>query len=63
MTAPELAQMVQIMRRDQDTYRQNMTQAARIKADHGERQVDKAVKQILADAPAEPEEVAVHFAQ
>lgn len=49
MTAPELAEMVRYMRTHQIEWHQKMTSAARIKVEHSERAVDKAVQQILGD--------------
>lgn len=58
MTQTEFAWMVKYMRTHQDDRRDHKTDAARIKAEHSERAVDKAVEQILADVPVDEADVA-----
>lgn len=58
MTLPEFAQMVQYMRTHQKEHESHGTAGARIKAEHSERAVDKAVEQILADVPVDEADVA-----
>lgn len=71
LTAAELAALVRIMRRDQEHWHHCMTQAAAMKVNYSERQVDRAVLRIMADEPPpvpQPETdeeaaaVAVYFA-